>query len=204
MQSRHIGPMTTSRQRARNRLAPPEPPAAGLRMCDHPTCMAGGEHRAPVSRDRLEEYYWFCLDHVREYNKAWNYYDGMSDDEVEASRKRDVSWDRPTWPLGMLGTPGRSKRYSIFNDPFQLFPEDGQTQIGGDRDSDGRLLTAEEREALSELELKAPVTRADVKLRYRDLAKKYHPDLNGGDRKAEDRLKRINQAYNTLVKSLSS
>lgn len=196
--------MKTNRQRSKPFLHTPEQPGVHVRLCDHPDCTEAGEHRAPVARDRLDEFYWFCLDHVREYNKAWNYYAGMSDDEVEASRKRDVIWDRPTWPLGKLGANGRSKRYSIFDDPFQLFPEDGQTQIGGDRDTDGRLLTGEERDALNELDLKAPVTRADVKLRYRELAKKYHPDLNGGDRKAEDRLKRINQAYNTLVKSLSS
>ncbi|MEQ9326560.1 MAG: J domain-containing protein [Rhodospirillales bacterium] len=196
--------MKTSRHRTRLRIDAAEAPAAAIRMCDHPECAAMGEFRAPMSRDNLNQYYWFCLDHVREYNKAWNYYAGMSDDEVEASRRRDVSWDRPTWPLGLLGATGRSQRFHFLDDPFRLFPEDGETRIGGDRHSDSRLLKPEEKQALDTLGLKAPVTRADVKLRYRELAKKYHPDLNGGDRIAEERLKRINQAYNTLVKSLSS
>ncbi|MEK9662807.1 MAG: hypothetical protein VW644_13950, partial [Alphaproteobacteria bacterium] len=70
---------------------------ASARTCDHPECDAAGEHRAPRSRDALRSYFWFCLDHVRKYNKAWNYYADMSDTEVEAERRKDTFWHRPTW-----------------------------------------------------------------------------------------------------------
>src|SRR5690606_39566236 len=70
------------------------------RACDHPGCAAEGEYRAPRSRERLTEYYWFCLDHVRAYNKAWDYCAGMGPDDVEHQVRRDTVWRRPAWPFG--------------------------------------------------------------------------------------------------------
>ena len=70
------------------------------RFCDCPGCPEAGRYRAPRARDRLDEYYWFCLDHVREYNSAWDYFEGMGEDEIEAIRRRDTVWQRPSWPLG--------------------------------------------------------------------------------------------------------
>ena len=57
------------------------------------------EYPAPKSRDRLDEYHWFCLEHVREYNKSWNFCDGMNE-EIESEIREDTVWRRPTWPLG--------------------------------------------------------------------------------------------------------
>src|SRR5437763_17076845 len=83
--------------------ADPAPPA---RLCDHPGCEAGGEFRAPRSRLELNHYYWFCIEHVRAYNLAWNYYRGMSDSEIEAEIRRDTVWQRPSWRLGERHGPG--------------------------------------------------------------------------------------------------
>src|SRR3546814_20080544 len=76
-------------------------PKSEARRCDHPGCPGTGEFRAPKSRDRLTDYFWFCLDHVREYNKSWNYYSGLSDNEVERMIRYDTVWQRPTWPMGV-------------------------------------------------------------------------------------------------------
>ena len=73
---------------------------AGFRECDHPHCNLAAEHRAPKSRDRLDQYHWFCLEHVREYNKAWNFCSGMDSDEIETEIRQDTVWRRPTWPMG--------------------------------------------------------------------------------------------------------
>ena len=70
-----------------------------IRLCCWPDCAKLGEHRAPVSRDNLDEFYWFCQDHVRIYNRSWNYYVGMSDAEVEACVRSDTTWNRPSWPF---------------------------------------------------------------------------------------------------------
>ncbi|MGH6981781.1 MAG: molecular chaperone DnaJ, partial [Stellaceae bacterium] len=70
------------------------------RACDHPGCAGAGEYRAPRSRDALNEYYWFCLDHVRSYNAAWNYYAGMNEAQIEAELRKDIVGHRPSWKFG--------------------------------------------------------------------------------------------------------
>src|SRR3954447_8494452 len=88
-------------------------PALPVRPCDHPGCEAGGDFRAPRSRLELDRYYWFCLEHVRAYNVAWNYYAGMSQSEIEAEIRRDTVWQRPSWKLGERHGPGPR-----ISDPF--------------------------------------------------------------------------------------
>ena len=80
----------------------PDPDAPGCN-CDMPGCGAPGEYRAPKSRSHLTEYWWFCLEHVRAYNAAWDFYKGMSPGEIEAQLRADTAWQRPSWPLGHLG-----------------------------------------------------------------------------------------------------
>ena len=172
---------------------------AALRSCDHPGCLEGGAHRAPKSRDHLTEYYWFCLEHVRAYNKAWDYFQGMDSAGIESVIRQDTVWERPTWPMGQwgLGSLGNGRQIPLDE------AIDRALGMGGERrnpscDPQWHLLSGPEREALTELDLGTPVTLHEVKLRYKYLVKKLHPDANGNDRKAEDRLKRINAAYGRL------
>ena len=169
--------------------------AVKLAACDHPDCQAPGEFRAPRSRTELTRFYWFCLEHVREYNAAWNYYADMDEAAIEAEIRKDIVWQRPTWPLGTR--PGASG--APFHDPLSLLG-DGATDPKADREARVQMqnLTGAEREALSVLGLVAPITKADIKQRYKLLAKTLHPDANGGDKRAEDRLKSVNHAYTTL------
>src|SRR5260221_13639968 len=74
--------------------------AAGARLCDHPRCGGTGDYRAPRARDRLDMVYWFCLDHVRDYNARWDYYPRMSASEIEAEIPNDAGWQRPPQPRG--------------------------------------------------------------------------------------------------------
>lgn len=163
--------------------------------CAHPDCSAPGEYRAPRSRDEHMGYYWFCLEHVREYNAAWNYYAGMDDTAVERLVREDSVWRRPTWPLGARGAEARLR------DPLGLFGAAADPRAAREGDAQMQAMTSEERTALSELGLTPPVTLADVKLRYKVLAKTLHPDANGGDKVAEERLKSVNHAYKTLKDS---
>ena len=175
-------------------------PGAGMRACDHPDCVLGGEHRAPKSPQLLRDYYWFCLAHVREYNAAWNFCAGMTQDEVDSAIRNDVVWGRPTWPLGMMGGRGLNASRG-FDDPMGVFEageEPGerhrreQAQRQAMRGPNGRHYRA--------LKLKPPVSLTALKARYKELAKRLHPDLNGGDKDAEERLKEINAAYAALKK----
>jgi len=182
-------------------------PRQEVRLCDHPDCAERGEYRAPKSRDKLNDFYWFCLDHVREYNKAWNYFAGMDDSEVERHVRSDVVWGRSTWKLGgRFGDPGGKHSYRI-DDPFDFLDEDAEdgdpAQQRQRRGETPRRSDGPEMEALQIMELDYPITLDAVRVRYKELVKKLHPDANGGDPVAEDRLKDVNRAYTTLRKWLS-
>ncbi|MGE5270842.1 MAG: J domain-containing protein [Thiohalocapsa sp.] len=183
-----------------------------MRSCDHPGCEAGGDFRAPRSRLELNCYYWFCLEHVRAYNSAWNYYAGMNDTEIEAEIRRDTVWQRPSWRLGERHGPGPSIR-----DHFGVYEGNGASNGNGNgrrerqREAHGgngangagsmaRAASARE-QALAVFDLEPPLTQLRLKARYKVLVKQHHPDAHGGDKAAEEKLKIINQAYATLKAS---
>ncbi len=184
-----------SRVRARTYDRPQRPPGAEPRACDHPGCRESGEFRAPRSRAALNDYYWFCLEHVRGYNAAWDYFRGMSPAEIEAYRRADVVGGRPSWPLGTKGPQPYDLNNDAIRAAFRRFFSDS------DEPARPRRPATQEEEALAVLELEPGVTAAEIKSRYKILVKRHHPDANGGDKDAEDRLKSINQAY-TYLKSL--
>jgi hypothetical protein len=180
-------------------IAEPEPPA---RLCDHPGCEGAGDFRAPRSRIELNHYYWFCLDHVRSYNAAWNYYAGMSEPEIEDEIRRDTVWQRPSWKLGQRHGPAYETR---MRDHFGLYGENaGKARQNGARspgaDASARVASARE-QALAVFDMDPPFTQSTLKARYKVLVKMHHPDAHGGDKEAEEKLKIINQAYTTLKAS---
>ena len=190
-----------ARQTPRAVHEPFQQPGAKGRICDAPGCQEPATHRAPVSRDHLDRFYWFCLDHVREYNQAWNYYEGMSEDEIEAHRRRDTVWQRPTWPLGQFGSRAFHYDIPIDDDLDELRSKSNGARNG--RNGNGGGPRTEREKALAILDLTEPVTLTEIKVRYKSLVKKLHPDANGGDTRAEEQLKVINQAYATLKNSVA-
>ena len=181
---------------------------ASCPACDWPGCAEAATHRAPKGRLRENEYWRFCLTHVREYNQSYNYFAGMSDDAVAQFQKDSVVGHRPTWKIGMSGPINERKRaFGRFNanlhdadDPFGVFGEVGG-QSGPDFDArrpEQRMLRNAERKALDTLGLERTASAHEVKMRFKMLVKRHHPDANGGDRSTEDRLREIIQAYNYL------
>jgi hypothetical protein len=169
----------------------------GVRPCDQPGCDRAGEFRAPKSRDALHDYYWFCLDHVRAYNAAWDYYAGLDPQEIEQLVRADTTWQRPTWPLGRIsGGRGRFQAERV-SDPFGVFGDDVWQ-----RPSEPAMASSPEQAAMRVMNLKMPLTLETLKARYKELCKLHHPDANGGDKAAEERFKQISQAYKTLRESL--
>jgi hypothetical protein len=155
---------------------------------------------------RANEYWRFCLDHVREYNNSYNFFAGMSDDAIAKYQKEDLTGHRPTWKMGSIGgRRGDARRNSrtyrgpgwAADDPFGLF--DGSGGVGHARPAaEGRKILNAQRRALDVLGLEADAKRADIKARFKVLVKRHHPDANGGDRTSEDRLREIIAAYNYL------
>lgn len=167
-----------------------------LRMCDTPGCPNEGAHRAPRSRDALTEYYWFCLEHVRGYNAQWDYFAGMSENEVEAFIVADITGHRPTWPMGVPRGDGPPIRGDRLKDTFGVFGADG----GGAPDAPAVELPNNERDALATMNLERTATPEEIKDRFKALVKQLHPDVNGRDESAEERLRVVIEAYRLLVR----
>jgi DnaJ-domain-containing protein 1 len=170
--------------------------ASKTRMCDMPGCAHTAEHRAPKDRS-LNEYYHFCMDHVREYNKAWNFFEGMSAHEVEDHLHKSLYGDRPTWKYGVNGDAYEAlytKAWQTFHNSEKEPPKQKQQYNSY---SSAPALTPEH-EALAVMGLAPPVTLEEIKTRYKSLAKKHHPDLNHGDKESQELLKQINMAYTIL------
>ncbi len=174
-----------------------EPTADPARICDHPGCAAAGEYRAPRSRAALRTFYWFCLDHVRAYNAGWNYYVGMSAAEVEREIRSDTVWQRPTWPMGSRA----GMRYAPRFRDFGLFGDEDEVPQERRREPPRHRPLSQQEHALAIFNLEPPFTLVGLKARYKELVKLHHPDVHGGDRAAEERLKIVNLAFATLKAS---
>src|SRR5262245_43670868 len=180
------------------------------RKADEPCCEWKGcgntaTHRAPKGRSRENEYWRFCLDHVREYNHNYNFFAGMSDDAVTKYQKDSITGHRPTWKMGTGNRPAGANAADGAQDPFGVFREFGGP--GGWRTKQeqkaepARTVRNVERKALHELGLEVGATKEEIKARFKMLVKRHHPDANGGDRASEDKLREIIQAYNYLKSS---
>lgn len=181
------------------------------KCCEWEGCEAKAEYRAPVSRERLNEYRWFCLDHVRQFNQSWNYFSDYSEDEIDAQIRADRTWERPTWKLGKekpkKGGPhsdGKAWARWGFQDPFEVLGEAATINKGDPEDKPKRRLMGEEARAMDVLGLPHDVTsRAEVRQRFRELVRDLHPDMNGGDSSDSERLSRVMRAWEILKKSRS-
>lgn len=171
-----------------------------IRFCDHQGCEQEGIYPAPKSRQQLRDYYWFCLAHVREYNAKWNYYAGMNEIEIEEQRIHATKWERPTWPLGQKLKQHIHVQYHA--DPLGFFEEAMDEAYKHYRNATWFPEGSSENKALKTLDLYWPLTHGELKRRYKELAKKHHPDTNHKDPHATEKFKHINAAYIVLLKAM--
>ena len=181
-------------------------PESPVRNCDRHGCDDAGLYRAPRARDALDTYFWFCLNHVRAYNKAWNFYAGMTAEEVERFVREDVVGWRPTWPVGVWSALARARTNATFHDSFGVF---GSAHHPGAKDPSAGFghpypPGSPARNALTVMDLEPPLTLIRLKARYKELVKRHHPDANGGDTSDEETLKLINEAYRILRTELGA
>jgi len=166
------------------------------RKCDHPQCREEGTCRAPKTR-ALDDYYWFCPKHAAEYNKSWNYYEGMTYDEVERETRLDESWHAPTWKFGV----GMRDIHKIIDDPHGIYNELVGRKAVKKAEAEAPKLTREQAAALRLLGLGWPCTKRALSAAYKKLAKQYHPDVNS-EKGAEERFKQVASAYALIMKLL--
>ena len=171
-------------------------------MCEWAGCKNKGPHRAPKGRENSREYWHFCIDHVREYNQAYNFFQGMNPDDVARYQKDALTGHRPTWKMGANSGAKGESAFDTAADPLQMFAElNGRARWrpgAQQAKAETRKVMNAERKALQVMGLAAGATIVEVKAKYKALVKQHHPDANGGDRSTEDRLIEIIKAYNYL------
>ena len=164
------------------------------KICDTLGCDKEGIYPAPKSRSQLNDYNFFCIDHVRDYNKSWNYFEGLNDEEFEIEIRKATTWDRPSWKFG---TKQINEEYrKVFNSIDNNFEEKKYKQL------DEKLLNA-----WKTLDLDPDSSIEQVKKKYKILAKKWHPDTTSNKTEnkkiAKEKFLIITNAYKKITKSFS-
>lgn len=173
------------------------------RPCASQGCEEAGEFRAPGERrpgfDGPGDYRWFCLDHVRAFNASYDWFAGMSADEILAAQHPAAGWERETRAFSATAGIDQAPRWADFADPLDAIASRARARRPQPR-KDGKILTTDQRRALDVLGLGHEAERGEVRLRYSVLVRQYHPDRNGGDRSYEMRLQQVVEAYQCLRK----
>ncbi len=164
--------------------------------CAVKNCAKPGDCRVPKSRENLSDYLFLCTAHARAHNESWDFFKGMDDTDVAKFREEAMFGHRPTWPMGK-----RAARARTGQGPAH-FP-DGHAVLDDEDDSGQprrpeRQLTRLQVMSMDTLQLPHNATLIEIKARYKELVKRFHPDANGGDRGAEERLKQVIKAYGVL------
>jgi hypothetical protein len=202
LDSKYFDSIRVSSKRSQGAKKETRAPLCQWKGCDKP-----GLHKAPKGRGRDGEYFHFCVDHVRQYNQDYNYFDGMSDAEVNNFRKDALTGHRPTWKTGANAWAHGTRDGARTEEAAARVAESTARMTRKARSSRTapstfrRQLKPLERKSLKTLDLGDEATREDIKARFKELVKVHHPDANGGDSRSEEKLREILQAYNYLKQS---
>lgn len=185
-----------------------EEPHVAAPRCAWEGCDEKGPFRAPKGHRSEGEYHNFCLEHVRHYNTAFNFFSGMKPEEMESHIHQSAQTDgRPTWGLGAKpGSAGprmpkgkiRDPNVKNFSDPLHIFARYARAQARGPQKEREIKLNEPDRRALETLGIHGSAKTEEIKKAYKSLVKIHHPDANGGDKSSEDRLRAIIAAYTHL------
>ena len=166
-------------------------------ICDWSKCNKIGMYKAPIEKDNSKKFRLLCLEHIKEFNKSWNYFSDMNNEEIENFVKSDLTWHKPTKSFGSSENFFRILWLNALDDKTGIF-------INSDsRKFEKSNLTVKDKEALKILGLKSDTNWSDIQKKFKILVKKYHPDKNRGSKKYEDILKKITLAYRQLRTSMN-
>ena len=163
--------------------------------CSYSGCLEPGVYPAPKSKQEIYDYIFFCAEHIRTYNASWNYYKGVEGEELLKHILADAQWRRPTWKPGKPPILNTSAIYEI-DDIFKK----NRWKILRDIPNFSPL----EKQHMKSLDLEWPFNLENLRKKYRELVRKYHPDLNQGNKNFEEKLKNLNEAYVSLKKMFSN
>ena len=162
-------------------------------ICEWENCNNKGKYKAPTERDNSKKFMWLCKEHVTSFNKQWDYFDGMSDREIEIFLKSDTTWHRPTQKFGSLDNFFNILWNNALNDKFNIFKENRTSEFNF-KDN----FSAEDKEAFKTMNLKLSDDWPTIQKKFKLLVKKFHPDKNLGNKIYEDKLKKITLAYSHI------
>ena len=161
------------------------------KYCEWKNCERKGEFKAPTSRNQLREFKWFCLEHVKLYNKGWNYFKGRTSDEIYKEISKDVFWHRPTWE--------RIKKHNI-SDIHNVFINNSNKNCNNKINNHNNSINEKVVHALEILNINMPFTLETLKKQYKKMVKKFHPDVSKSNN--EDDIIKLNDAYSILLKMI--
>tara|TARA_B100000029_G_scaffold491679_1_gene552159 strand:- start:51 stop:569 length:519 start_codon:yes stop_codon:yes gene_type:complete len=162
-------------------------------ICEWENCHEAGKFKAPVERDNSRNYKWLCEKHIKQFNKKWNYFEGMSQTQIENFIKSDLAWHRPTQKFGSSDNFFSILWNNTLSDKFNYFNEKKKFN-----NINSNTLSQKDRDAFKILGLKLDADWSSVQRKFKALVKKFHPDRNAGNKELEEKLKKITLAYSHL------
>jgi DnaJ domain len=175
--------------------------------CAHPRCKLAGEFRAPNPYGRPPgpngpgDYQWLCLDHVREFNAGYDWFAGMTPEQILAAQSPTNVWPTETRAFRSAGNVDQPPKWADFNDPLEAINARFKGRMEDMKPAtapNGQILSGEDKAALKTLALGNDADKRDIRNAYSRLVRKYHPDKNGGDRRHEKALQDVIAAYTHL------
>ena len=162
-------------------------------ICDWNNCKKIGEYKAPVEKDNSRKYRMLCLRHVKEFNKNWNYFEGMNDNQIYEFLKSDMTWHKPTQSFSSSDNFFKILWNNALKDDLNKFKINGQFDH-----MEQFKFNNNDIKAFSILGVSIGIKWERVREKFKKLVKKFHPDMNAGNKKYEDKLKIITLAYTQL------
>ncbi len=161
-------------------------------ICEWKNCKEFGKFKAPAERDNSKKFKLLCDEHIKLFNKSWNYFEGMSDNEITNFLKSDVTWHRPTQQFGSPDNFFNILWNNALNDKFKIFKDEKNKNINKVK------LCKKDKDAFNIMELNFNADYMAVQRKFKILVKKFHPDRHAGNKVYEDKLKKITMAYSHL------
>ena len=162
-------------------------------ICDWSNCKELGEYKAPVERDNSKKFRMLCLKHVKEFNKNWNYFSGMNDNQIMNFLKSDMTWHKPTQSFSSSDNFFKVLWNNTLKDEFDNKKIKSDFNYMRQFKFDNKDI-----KAFEILGLSVGMKWMKIHEKFKTLVKKFHPDMNLGNKKYEEKLKLITLAYTQL------
>ena len=162
-------------------------------ICEWENCKEIGDYKAPLERDNIKNFKWLCEEHIKLFNKSWDYFLGMNQNEIEIFLKSDMTWHRPTQRFGSSDNFFNILWNNALNDKFNFFKQENNVH-----NLNGKKLSEKDIDAFKIMGLEFNASWPIIQKKFKTLVKRFHPDKNSGNKQFEDKLKRITLAYSHI------